>query len=71
VVNIDSSILYQGYNKDFGPLNLAGLHRYISLMQEKIEENILVHHTSTNYQKQANSCFLMCAYQMIVRGLTP
>ena len=30
VLNIDQTIVYHGYNKDFGPLNLAGLHRYIT-----------------------------------------
>jgi cell division cycle 14 len=73
VLNIDQSIVYHGYNKDFGPLNLTGLHRYITQLQSRLdqENKIVVHHTSTNYQKQANSCFLMCAYQVIVRGITP
>ena len=73
VLNIDNSIVYHGYNKDFGPLNLAGLHRYITQLQSRVaqDDKIVVHHTSTYYQKQANSCFLICAYQVIVRGMTP
>lgn len=50
MLNIDSTIVYQGYNKDFGPLNLAGVHRYITQIQSRLEEHkAVVHHTSTNY----------------------
>lgn len=37
VLNIDQSLVYHGYNKDFGPLNLAALHRYITQLQSRLD----------------------------------
>lgn len=62
VVNVDHSLEYQGYNKDFGPLNIGQVHRYCKEVQEGMSRAKVVHHCSTHYQKQANACFLICAY---------
>jgi cell division cycle 14 len=41
------------------------------LEQKLAEHRFVVHHTSTHYQKQANACFLICAYQVIILNRTP
>lgn len=28
VINVDSQFIYDGYNTDFGPLNLADMHKF-------------------------------------------
>lgn len=72
VLNIDSTLQYAGYNKDFGPLNIAQVHRYCTQLSNLFKEHKqIVHHCSTHFQKQANACFLMCAYQVVCMGRTP
>ena len=36
VLNFDSKLLYQGYNKDFGPLNLGYISIYCNDVQEQL-----------------------------------
>jgi cell division cycle 14 len=77
VINIDESLAYVGYNSDFGPVNLAQVHRYCKQLgecmeQHRLNQNVkIIHHCSTHYQKQANACFLICAYQVMHLNKTP
>ena len=82
VFNIDAILVYHGFNKDFGPLNLAQVHRYCEKVsgffsngtnqqkQQKSQGFKVIHHCSTHFQKQANACFLLCAYQIICLNRT-
>ena len=50
IINIDDELRYQGYNKDFGPLNLAQVHRYCKQVSDLIREGRrVVHHCTTHY----------------------
>ena len=52
IINIDEELKYQGYNKDFGPLNLAQVHKYCSqVLNLNREGKRVVHHCTTHYQK--------------------
>ncbi len=62
--------MYQGYNKDFGPLTLAQLHRYCTelfkIMKDPKNAGVRIfHHCSPRYNKQANACFLMSAFMVV------
>jgi hypothetical protein len=52
IINIDEELKYQGYNKDFGPLNLAQVHKYCTQVQnmQSLGKRV-VHHCTTHYQK--------------------
>lgn len=68
--NVDQVLVYQGYNKDFGPLNLAQLHRYCielyRILKDKRYQGIRIfHHSSPTFNKQANAAFLMSAFLVI------
>lgn len=69
--NIDSELVYEPFNDDFGPLNLASTHKYIRelcrlLADERYKNHKLFHYTSTKEDKQANSAFLMGAFMVVV-----
>ena len=52
IINIDEELKYQGYNKDFGPLNLAQVHKYCTQVQNLHRQGKrVVHHCTTHYQK--------------------
>ena len=63
VINIDHSLAYLGYNKDFGPLNLGQLHSFCTQVKQEIDAGkTVLHHCTTHFQKQANAVFLACSY---------
>jgi hypothetical protein len=52
IINIDEELKYLGYNKDFGPLNLAQVHKYCTQVQNLHRQGKrVVHHCTTHYQK--------------------
>jgi cell division cycle 14 len=68
--NIDSVLVYQGYNRDFGPLNLAQVHRYCielyRILKDKKNQGVKIfHHCAPNFAKQANAAFLMSAFLVV------
>lgn len=69
--NVDNELVYEPFNKDFGPLNLAKTHKYMRelvrlLSDPKYSDSKIFHYTSTRFDKQANSCFLMGAFMVVV-----
>lgn len=73
--NIDGDLVYESFHKDFGPLNLANVHRFWTELQNVLtnkdfSKSKIYHHTSLNKEKQANAAFLMGAYMIIVLGYT-
>lgn len=74
--SIDDELLYENFYADFGPLNLAQLHRYCSKVIKKLKSITLakkkiVHYTSFDARKRANAAFLIGAYQIIHLKKTP
>eukprot|EP00347_Sterkiella_histriomuscorum_P017625 403348622 len=73
--NIDEILIYNGYNKDFGPLSLAQVHRFCTelkriMRDEKFKSDKIFHHCSPHFQKQTNACFLMGAFMIVCFGKT-
>jgi cell division cycle 14 len=70
--NIDNDLTYFPFNKDFGPLNLAMVHRYsrelARLMRDpNYEQNRVFHYcTSERADKMVNGAFLMGAFMIII-----
>jgi cell division cycle 14 len=70
--NIDDDLTYMPFNKDFGPLNLAMVHRYsrelARLLRDKnYEENRVFHYcTSDRPDKMVNGAFLMGCFMITI-----
>jgi cell division cycle 14 len=59
------------FNSDFGPLNLAHVHRYCRelarlLNDQKFEASRIFHYCGTHEDKRANAAFLMGCFMIIV-----
>lgn len=69
--NIDNDLVYEPFNSDFGPLNLANTHKFARelvrlLADPRYKETKLFHYSSCKPDKQANACYLMGAFMIIV-----
>jgi len=76
--SIDDELIYENFYADFGPLNLAQLHRYCVKLQKKLKQPVksgshkkLVHYTSHDARKRANAAFLIGAFQVIHLNRSP
>jgi cell division cycle 14 len=63
--------VYEPFNQDFGPLNIANTHKYIRelcrlLADERYKNCKLFHYTSTKQDRQANAAYLMGAFMVVV-----
>ena len=71
-VDKDKNFVYTPFHLDFGPFNLSTTHFYCQQVKQMIEapefkEKKIIHHTSSlSKQAQANACFLMGAFMVIV-----
>lgn len=75
--NIDNDLTYFPFNKDFGPLNLAMVHRYSRelarlLRDTNYQENKIFHYCSSADpgHKMLNGAFLMGAFMIIILKMT-
>lgn len=67
---IDEALVYNPFWKDFGPLNIAMVHKFWKELEKLINGNTyskykIYHYTSLEKEKQANAAFLMGAYMII------
>ena len=75
--NIDNDLSYFPFNKDFGPLNLAMVHRYSRelarlLRDENYASNRVFHYcTSEDPAKLVNGAFLMGCFMVIILKMEP
>eukprot|EP00928_Gymnodinium_smaydae_P072893 TRINITY_DN56177_c0_g1_i1.p1 TRINITY_DN56177_c0_g1~~TRINITY_DN56177_c0_g1_i1.p1 ORF type:complete len:405 (+),score=58.82 TRINITY_DN56177_c0_g1_i1:72-1286(+) len=74
--NIDRLFAYEPLVNDFGPLDLGMTYQYIAFLKEKLSDpdlggKLLVQYCSHDFAKRANSVYLMCAYTLVVHGLSP
>lgn len=68
---MDNELIYEPFNNDFGPLNIACVHKFIRelcrlLADERYKNVKLFHYTSTKFDKQPNSALLMGAFMVVV-----
>jgi len=75
--NIDNDLTYFPFNKDFGPLNLAMVHRYSRelarlLRDQSYSENRIFHYCASQDpgDKMVNGAFLMGAFMIIILKMT-
>lgn len=61
------------FNRDFGPLNLAMVHRFCRelaklLQSDSFQGATRIYHysSSTDPAKITNACFLMCAFMVVI-----
>lgn len=60
-LNVDNFLVYDGFFNDFGPLNLAMIHRFINIVKDKLKVSTIfisfntflvssLHQTNSNHQ---------------------
>ena len=69
--SVDDELVHDPFNDDFGPLNLAQVHKYIRelvrlLVDPEYKGMKLYHYCSEDYDKMANGAFLMGCFMMQV-----
>lgn len=69
--NTDEQLEYYPFFKDFGPLNLGCMYRFVTELQKllkapKYADSQIIHHTSLDVGKRANAAFLMGAFQVVM-----
>ncbi|CAF1261379.1 unnamed protein product [Rotaria sordida] len=74
--SIDDEFIYENFYADFGPLNLAVVHRYCTKLNKKLNNPSLlhkriIHYTTFDPKKRANAAFLIAAYSIIHLKRTP
>ena len=73
--SIDGTLIYWNFFLDFGPLNLGQLHRFCSLVNQKLatpelKDCILCYYSGPKGEQKANASFLICAWSMLYLGRT-
>lgn len=68
--SIDAELLYEPFCEDFGPLHLGAVHKYVTMVDSMLrspglEGKCIVHVTSQEPNKRANSACLICLYQVV------
>lgn len=63
--------MYDSFNNDFGPLNLAMTHKFVRelvrLLADPAYKDVkLFHYCSNKFDKQANAAYLMGAFMVII-----
>ncbi|KAJ8710798.1 hypothetical protein PYW08_009313 [Mythimna loreyi] len=72
---IDNELVYENYYSDFGPLNLGCVYKYCRILNDKLKQYLnkqtIVHYTSIDPKKKANSAFLLGCYGVLYLSLSP
>ena len=73
--SIDNELIYWNFFLDFGPLNLGQLHRFSSILNDKLsnpeyKNDIICYYSSAKGTARANAVFLICAWSMLYLGRT-
>jgi cell division cycle 14 len=71
---VDKDLVYEPFNKDFGPLNLGNIFKFVTEVERILNSSrstssgsktIYYHYTSDQPKVKTNSCFLMGAFQIL------
>jgi cell division cycle 14 len=72
---IDNDLVYENYYSDFGPLNLGCVYKYCKILNDKLKhylnKQVIVHYTSIDPKKKANTAFLLGCYGVLYLSLSP
>lgn len=72
---VDNDLTYTPYHKDFGPLHIGNIYKYITEVQRLFKSRtgpstILYHYTCPSAEKRTNACLLVLAFQIIVMNMS-
>lgn len=70
----DTTLCYEAFYSDFGPLNLSCLYRFCQDLMSRLKEHegkAIVYYCGTKAQSRANSAAMIGAYQIIYMDKTP
>lgn len=72
----DDDFVYENFYADFGPLNLAMLFRYCSLLNKTLKayplrKKKIVHYSINDFRKKGNAAFLIASYAIIYLNKSP
>jgi cell division cycle 14 len=70
-VSPTQELVYEPFNKDFGPLSLSMVYRFCSQLERLLEDpryryQIIVHYCSDDPAKKANAAYLVGAFALLV-----
>lgn len=69
----DRSLVYWNFFLDFGPMNLGQTYRFCQMVQDKLKKfpgDRIVYYCANHGHRRANSVMLMCAFTMLVLGIS-
>jgi len=74
--SVDDTFLYESYNQDFGPLNLAVLTKFCRKINRKLKlptlaKKKLIHVTGVDAKKRVNAAWLIAAYGVLYLKMSP
>uniref|UniRef100_A0A1B6KNY4 protein-tyrosine-phosphatase n=1 Tax=Graphocephala atropunctata TaxID=36148 RepID=A0A1B6KNY4_9HEMI len=69
---VDEELVYENFYSDFGPLNLAMLYRYCTMVNQKLQmytssvrKKKIIHYTTMDGHKRVNAAYLIGCYAII------
>lgn len=74
---VDRDLVYEPFNKDFGPLSLASVYKFVKEVERILQgskgssssgRTVFYHYTSEQSRIKTNACFLMGAFQVLALG---
>lgn len=71
---VDKDLTYTPYHKDFGPLHLGNIAKFVIEVERLLHlktksSTVLYHYTGPKPEQIANSCLLICAFQVLIMGM--
>lgn len=74
--SIDRELHYEPFHRDFGPLNMAMLYRYVNKLSAIMKSPAakgkkICHWSGTHSFLRANSVYLMVAFMVVKMGMSP
>ncbi|XP_050530021.1 dual specificity protein phosphatase CDC14C isoform X2 [Daktulosphaira vitifoliae] len=71
-LDIDETLVYENFFNDFGPLNLAMVYRFCTIIRQKLKLGKKVIHCTSGFdqKKRSNAAVLICAYMIIEHNWT-
>lgn len=72
---VDNDLTYTPYHKDFGPLHIGNITKFVIEVERLLHlktkaSTVLYHYTGNKPETIANSCLLICSFQVVVLGMS-
>jgi len=67
IVYVEKSLVYEGFDADFGPLNLACLYKFSNRVKKLLDrKKVVVHLTSNDARMRVNAAFLSGSFAVSI-----